>query len=176
MTKIKLTEQQRQARDRKILEMYRDGTPYKKISEELHVSAKTIRTIAQKNGCWIKGRQGLTNQKHPGGYKPAARVEDYSDVSVTEQKSRQKMREAVDVNRVMRETKIGNRLMIRTSKSIVIDTDSGNTVSGVVREAVVIDNTNQRFCRVKLLGSGVEDSVRWSDIYVARREGHKVIG
>lgn len=175
MTKIRLTEQQRQARDRKILEMYRDGTPYKKISEELHVSGKTIRTIAQKDGCWIKGRRSLTNQKSHRVYKAATKVEDYNTVGAKERQAREKAAEAVDIEKVRSKIKIGDVLKVRTAKAIVINGDSGNVISGVVRDAVVIDKTNRNFCRIKL-PSGVEDSVRWSDIYVAQRDGCSVIG
>lgn len=173
MSRVRLTEQQKKIRERRILELYQSGAPYRVISAELHVGDEEIRRVAKEAGCWVKGRQGITNQK-TNAYKITEQTEE--NESCAEKKTRKRRREAVDIDLIRSEIKVGDRIKMRTSKGMTIDADLESNIRGVVRDAVVISKASPVFCLVRLVKSGVLDSVRWSDMYVAWRDGKEVIG
>ena len=68
-------------------------------------------------------------------------------------------------------TKVGDRMKVRSEKGVVI------TVGGsYIQNAVVISAKHPVFCLVRLINSGLIESVPWSDIYVAQRDRKVYVG
>lgn len=177
MARIKLTDKQKKIREQRVIDMYQRGAPQMVICSELHISCNEIRRIVKAAGVYIKGRASILNKKSPEGYKRPTAIEAYQDSCITREIEKN-MEEAVrpeHIAMIRRIVKPGDVLKIRTRKGMSNDVDDRTTVHGVVRDAVVIGVKSPVSCLVRLIGSGVMESVMWRDIYVSWRDGKEVI-
>lgn len=177
MTRIKLTDQQKKIREQRVIDMYQRGLTQTAICSELHISYNEIRRITKAAGVYIEGRAGKLNKKYPEGYKQPIVIDAYQSSCITREIEKN-MEDAVrseHIIAVRRIVKTGDIMKIRTRKGMSMDVDNRATVQGVIRDAVVISTKSPISCLVRLVGSGVLESVMWQDIYVAWRDGKEII-
>lgn len=163
MARNQLTEDQKEVQKQKIIELYQEGYSQAGLSQTLHVGGIKVRKVILEAGVHTERRGYVRNPKYPK--KPDAPRDN-------------KMAQAISASCIAvakRRYPVGSHLRIKTDKG-------GNELSprrlltGVVREAEVVNADSNIFAIVEILPSRVRDSVMWRDIYVTMRDGKTYVG
>lgn len=162
----KLSTREREERDRNIVKDYSNGVSQMEICQKYHVSARSVKAITQEAGVFVENRVAKL-AKEKNNYQTSIKT------SRLQQKDSQ-MITRKHLKKAIQSISVGDRFWIRTEKGITIK-DNDSNVYGAVREVEVVNKDNPVFCRVRLISSGIEESVMWQDIYVAMRDGKNIV-
>lgn len=144
-------------------ELYQEGYSQADICQTLHVGGIKVRKVILEAGVHTERRGYVRNPKYPK--KPDAPRDN-------------KMAQAISASCIAvakLRYPVGSHLRIKMDKG-------GNGLSprrlltGMVREAEVVNADSDIFAIVEILPSRVRDSVMWRDIYVAMRDGKPYVG
>lgn len=182
------TKKEREALDKKIVKMYVKGYSNEVIASTLHVGKSSIKTAVVKAGVYVERRGAILNSKEgkkeflkmqKKSISKGSFVNNVSKSSREDKFAEEKMKQAVtveDIAKVRREIKVGSHITIRTDKGMNKDMNSKNTLSGVVRQAEVINVNNPKFCLVRIESNGVVESIMWRDIVIAKKNQKAYVG
>ncbi|MBR5193034.1 MAG: hypothetical protein IKW37_01250 [Bacteroidaceae bacterium] len=171
-------------RDKRIVELYKQGVPMVQIAKECHISKLSIRDIAKKHDVYIPSRHRILNGPNP----QEALAQYYKDYEGRKQEQMNletpnrmvgKLKTAIlpsDIEMVRKSIKEGSKLNIYTVKAINMDgTAVSDNHAPTVRQATVISTNNKRFCIVRIDKTGLTEYVRWADIVIAMRNGKNYV-
>ena len=171
-------------RDKRIVELYKQGVTMDNIAEMCHVSKYSIRDITKRHGVYIPNRHQILNGANPvkdleNYYKGQEERKKEQMKFETQNRIAGKLQNAIfpsDIELIRKNIKVGSKLNISTVKAINMDgTAVSDNHAPTVRKATVISTNNKRFCIVRFDKTGLTEYVRWADIIMARRNGKSYV-
>ena len=154
-----LTDEEKESRRLKIIEMYKAGYAQCVIQKEVHICSYGLQKILEEAGLRTP-KVGTCGNTGKG-----------ADQLREEQKITPKA-----IGLVRKKIKVGDRIRIISEKSNTGWKENDRDKDKIAKWAVVVNKDHKKFCTVRLEKSGVTDTVNWSDICVAMREGASFVG
>lgn len=167
MERVKLSRQELEKRNARIVQLYQEGLTYQELRDMFHISGDTVKKLAVQAGVYVRKHENMRDKKR----KPAPK--QYQESVLTRERM-DKETSAVRPEHIIAvrlNTRIGDHMTVMSEKGVLVGVNGS-----YIQDAVVISKKNPVFCLVRLVKSGLFESVAWSDIYVAQRDGQKVVG
>lgn len=139
-----------------IVEMYKEGRKVEEIKETTGHCKKYIYKCLKEANVLLKN--------------------NFSATMTLRKQTDEKLKEAVttdDIERFRKNTKVGDRLYIKTLKGNLGDSTK-QSVEGATKQVVVVSTNNKRHCLVEH-ETGVRESVLWVVLVMAKRRGKLAI-
>lgn len=156
-----LSPEEKWIKTKRVIELFNAGASRREIQKDVHMGHETITRILTEAGL----RLYPSNQD---GSRMCAQTSATHSMK-EQQKITWKM-----IEDTRDKIHIGDRIRILTEKASACE--GAQCKASFAKWATVVSKENRRFCLVRIEANGVIDSILWSDICIAMRNGEEIVG
>ena len=161
MGRILLSPEEKENRAKRVIELFNTGASRNEIQKNLHMGYDSITKILLEAGL-------LVHSSNQDGSRMCAQTSATHSMKEQQKITWQMIEDTRD------KIHIGDRIRILTEKASVCE--GAQCKASFAKWATVVSKENRRFCLVRIEANGVIDSILWSDICIAMRNGEEIVG